>query len=309
LFAHFVLPHQPWAYLPDGRRYLSAETLPGQYDSDGRGKGWADEWWLTAQALQRHLLQLRFTDLLLGRLLDRLERAGIYDETLLVVVADHGIAFEPGQPKRMPLPTTVGELAAVPFFIKKPGQRRGWTSDRPVQLIDVAPTIADVLNLDHRWPGLDGTSAFRHRRPTERFVSGLVLRHDGAEKYRAIARKYAVFGQRRGSLDLFRIGPRWAQDLIGRDVESTRLGAPIAVDLAYPRAFGRASSTSPMLPSLLQGSVPGSPQDNVLLGVAIDGRIAAITPTYVEGDVTRFYCMLPPRLLKDAPNRVEVFRL
>ncbi|HYI45460.1 MAG TPA: sulfatase-like hydrolase/transferase [Actinomycetota bacterium] len=311
LFAHFVLPHQPWAYLPDGRRYLAGETLPGQYDSDGRGKGWSDEWWLTAQALQRHLLQLRFTDLLLGTLLDRLERAGIYEGTTMVVVADHGIAFERGQPKRMPTPETVGELAAVPFFFKKPHQRRGWISDRPVQLTDIAPTIADVLGLRLKWRGLEGVSVFdrRSKRP-DRSVAGLPMKSDGSEKYLAVRRKYSTFGQRRGSLDLFRLGPRWAQDLVGRHVDDlARSMEAVPADISYPAAFDRASATSPIVPSLLQGSIPGTPEDNVLLAVTVDGRVAAVTPTYVEGDASRFYCMLPPRLLNEAPNRVEIFRL
>ncbi len=94
-FAHFVLPHQPWAYLPSGRRYHSASLLPGQFDVPGRGKGWTDQWWLTAQAYQRHILQTQFTDVLLGAFLDRLEQRGMYEESLLIVTADHGIAFEP----------------------------------------------------------------------------------------------------------------------------------------------------------------------------------------------------------------------
>jgi len=41
---------------------------------------------LAIQAQQRHLLQVGFADLALGRVLDRLERTGLYDDALVVVL-------------------------------------------------------------------------------------------------------------------------------------------------------------------------------------------------------------------------------
>ena len=51
---------------------------------------------LTRHNEQRYLLQLDFVDRLIGRLLRRLKAQGMYDNTLLVVTADHGIARRPG---------------------------------------------------------------------------------------------------------------------------------------------------------------------------------------------------------------------
>ena len=48
----------------------------------------------------RHLLQLQATDTLLGQILARLKRAGAYDDSLVVVTADHGVAFTKGEPSR-----------------------------------------------------------------------------------------------------------------------------------------------------------------------------------------------------------------
>jgi len=309
-FAHFVMPHQPWAYLPDGRRYLSAETLPGQIETEGRGKGWSDAWWLTAQAYQRHLLQLRFTDSLIGTVIDRLKREHMYDRTLLLVMADHGIAFERGLPKRIPTGRTLGELAAVPFFVKEPGQNRGRISDKPVELTDTVPTIADVLGFRYRWSELAGTSVFRKVvAPRVRTTLGWPLFPDGREKYRTIAKKHAMFGRRRGSLDLFRLGPRWAQDLIGKHVNELSIDVvSVEADIAYAPQYARANATSPVLPSLLQGTASGLAAGEPLI-VAIDKRVAAVSPAHVEDWVGHFYCMVPPRLLATRPNRVEVFRI
>ena len=61
---------------------------------------WTDNQSAVNQYWQRHLLQLGFTDRLLGRLVTRLRRAGLYDRSLLVVTADHGASFRPGDNRR-----------------------------------------------------------------------------------------------------------------------------------------------------------------------------------------------------------------
>ena len=48
----------------------------------------------------RHLQKLQYTDLLLGELLDQMEASGTWDDTMLVVVADHGISFTAHQEPR-----------------------------------------------------------------------------------------------------------------------------------------------------------------------------------------------------------------
>jgi Sulfatase len=88
-FKHVLLPHVPWEYLPDGRRY-STDPHGNIHDStDERSFG---DRWLLEQAYQRHLLQARYTDALLGALLDRLRDKGIYDRALVVITADNGAA-------------------------------------------------------------------------------------------------------------------------------------------------------------------------------------------------------------------------
>ena len=83
-FLHLLLPHTPWTYLPSGTRYFNVPGLP----VDG-------QWW-SRLALQRHELQLQYTDWLLGETLRVLEDSGRYQDTLLVVTADHGVSLTPG---------------------------------------------------------------------------------------------------------------------------------------------------------------------------------------------------------------------
>ena len=62
-FKHLLLPHVPWEYLPDGRRYSTDPYGNVHGSSDERS---FDDRWLLEQAYQRHLLQAGYTDTLLG---------------------------------------------------------------------------------------------------------------------------------------------------------------------------------------------------------------------------------------------------
>ncbi len=116
--------------------------------------------YLTRHNEQRYLLQLGFVDRLLGRLIRQLKRTGIYDDTLILVTADHGFAWQVGVPTRRSVSNgNVEELTPVPFFVKAPGQRRGRVNDAYVETLDVTPTIADVLGMRLGYR-TDGSSAF-----------------------------------------------------------------------------------------------------------------------------------------------------
>ncbi len=86
-FIHVLLPHTPWVFLPDGRgRALARTNAPGRV-----GERWYDSD-LAVQAWQRHLLQVGYTDRLLGLFLRRLHETGLWDKALIIVTPDHGIA-------------------------------------------------------------------------------------------------------------------------------------------------------------------------------------------------------------------------
>ncbi|HXT56993.1 MAG TPA: sulfatase, partial [Pirellulales bacterium] len=74
----------------------------------------------------------------LGRLVEILRKAGKYDETMIIFISDHGIAF-PGAK------TTVYEPGLrSPCIVRRPEQkRRGGASQAMVSWIDITPTILD----------------------------------------------------------------------------------------------------------------------------------------------------------------------
>ena len=74
--------------------------------------------------------------------------AGAWDDALVVVVADHGVAFTPGSSRRYAEAENIGEVAPMPLFVKEPGQQRGRVDERPLTTIDVLPTIAELLDVE-----------------------------------------------------------------------------------------------------------------------------------------------------------------
>ncbi len=198
---HLLLPHIPYLYLPSGTRTRPSglDPLPGMTTVPG----FHDEY-LTRHNEQRYLLQLGYTDRLLGRLVRRLKDQGIYDDTLIVVVADHGYLWRSGvETRRRSLFGTAHELAPVPFFVKRPGQRRGRVSGAYARTLDVPSTIADVLGARLGYRD-DGRSAFsraarRTRRvtfPTRYFDAVVTVpgRRWQAQRRRVVRRRLRQFG-------------------------------------------------------------------------------------------------------------------
>src|SRR5690606_15095860 len=101
-------------------------------------------------ARQRHLLQLQRTDALLGRLLDRLDELDRYDESLVVVTADHGVSFTDGEPIRGVSDGNEEQTMWTPLLIKRPGRAAGAgsVSTAAFESVDLLPTLADELGID-----------------------------------------------------------------------------------------------------------------------------------------------------------------
>ena len=101
--------------------------------------------------------EIRFTDDVLRQVVESLERSGIADDTLLIVTADHGDEFfehgDIGHTK-----TLYDEVTHIPLIVRWPrGIPGGRSIDVPVSLVDLAPTVYQILGLEPP-PGLEGDS-------------------------------------------------------------------------------------------------------------------------------------------------------
>jgi len=102
--------------------------------------------------------EIAFADYHMGRLIERLGRDGTLNETLVVLVGDHGEALgEHGEPTHGML-LYEGTLR-VPFIVSCPALFDGAyvVSNRVVGLVDVRETIEDLLGIASPHPG-DGMS-------------------------------------------------------------------------------------------------------------------------------------------------------
>ncbi|MFQ5524298.1 MAG: sulfatase-like hydrolase/transferase, partial [Acidimicrobiia bacterium] len=154
-FVHLQAPHVPWSINPSGTHYERPEEYT---EVEGVVNGhWVDEPDPALLGFQRHLYQLGFVDTMLGRLMDRLEEERLWDGAMVIVVADHGASFVPGQHRRWPYEDNRDDLYRVPLFVKYPGEESGEVVNSPAFTIDIVPTIVDVLGVETDWE-FDGIS-------------------------------------------------------------------------------------------------------------------------------------------------------
>jgi len=93
---------------------------------------------------QMYAASAREFDRQLGNLLNELKAAGTYDQTLVIVTADHGRTFGTFSPWRVgdTRDQRWGEVAHVPLFVKQPGQQTPNFVSAPRTLAQVGATIS-----------------------------------------------------------------------------------------------------------------------------------------------------------------------
>jgi hypothetical protein len=313
---HVLLPHAPYMFMPSGHqtRLGSRDPIRGMNSP----QGFHDEF-LTRHNEQRYLLQLGFADHELGHLLDHLVKEGMYDNSLVVLTADHGMDFSVGVKDRRKVNNkNIEQIGPVPFFVKPPGQRLGKVDRAYARTIDWAATIADVLNVKLPYHS-DGASAFgpaaRKRRfvrlPTRDFKHIVRISARAWEKRRhaVVKRRLREYGS--GLTGLYSgIGPN--RGLIGRAVADLHPAGVGALSGSFVGAgeYGRVRRTSLVIPSQLAGNMKGAKRGAKHdLAVAVNGRIEAVGRSwYLDGDRTEHFAMMVPEdTLHNGHNTVELY--
>jgi arylsulfatase A-like enzyme len=101
--------------------------------------------------------RIRDVDRILGQLLDRLQANGLLQDTVIVLTADHGEEFweHGGWVHGAKL---YDELLRVPLIMWGPGLPQEAIVPEQVGLIDLAPTILDLLGITEKVTSFQGTS-------------------------------------------------------------------------------------------------------------------------------------------------------
>ncbi len=119
-FFHIYEPHTP---------YTPPEPYRSQYRSPYDG-------------------EVAYSDAVIGKLLTELEQLDVFDRSIIFLISDHGEGL--GEHNyREHGPFLYREAIQVPLLLKLPNSQLGGTSvSRAVQLIDILPTVLDLLDLE-----------------------------------------------------------------------------------------------------------------------------------------------------------------
>ena len=100
-------------------------------------------------------------DAVIGKLVELLESFDVYDRAIIVFLSDHGEGlYDHGTLEHMVLLNR--EIVQVPLMLKLPNSAKGGTTvTQPAQLIDILPTMLDLLGKLGDFRQLPGTSLLR----------------------------------------------------------------------------------------------------------------------------------------------------
>ena len=137
---HTMVPHFPYVFNADGTRHKATNASFLDPSAD------------PAAVFVNYRKQVQFVDKILGDFVQKLKTENLYDTSVIVITADHGLGAGP-----------LTSRLHVPMIIRAPGLEPRWT-DIEYQHVDFVPTLLEVLNIplepDH---GLSGISVFGRR--------------------------------------------------------------------------------------------------------------------------------------------------
>ncbi len=313
-FIHANFPHIPYEYLPSGKRYQEGWLMPGL---DVPRDAWAGTEWQSVEAYRRLLLQIAALDQWLGNLIGRLKSEGLFDRSLIVITADHGVSFTPGWGRReAPPPENLDKnILPVPLLIKAPGQQEGVKSARNAETVDIIPTLADLLDRPLTWQ-VDGASLLGEpKSPGKRAW----YKYKEFREYSTNVEQVAAALRLAGQSGLFPgyEGKRHARRMagfrlwIGDEIAkfTVRSNAELVIEVDHAAFFRSVALDSDFLPAFINGSVDWPGREAVDLAIALNGRLAAFTTAYVEDEGLKFSALLPESLFRDGENLIRVFGL
>ena len=158
-FVHFVAAHQPYRPQRPFQFYdehpQGTAITPENYKDIQQGRIVLSEADL-AHNIALYDGAIQQVDTHVGAIVATLDEAGVAEETILIVMADHGEEFlDHGSVTHGH--TLYDELIRVPLILAGPGIAEDVTIDAPVQNIDLFPTLLQIA-LNEEAPDLQGNS-------------------------------------------------------------------------------------------------------------------------------------------------------
>ena len=156
LWLHYADPHTPYLVPPDLRDLFLDDALAAEHGDREIPVGSAtfgsmdpqDVVWDNRRLdfmIAQYDAEIRFNDRSVGEVFDALDTLSLWDDTLVVLTADHGESlgehdyyFEHGD-------TVYEPTAHVPLALSHPGLPGGRTIPTPISLVDLPATVLELL--------------------------------------------------------------------------------------------------------------------------------------------------------------------
>jgi len=143
-----ALPTVPPGFPSAAIRKRNADLFIGRSASEAEAK----------EVIRAYLAAISWVDWNIGRVLAELDQLGLRENTIVVFVADHG--YQLGEKGKWSKAGSLFEMGTrVPLIIAAPGAPgNGTACFRPVQSLDVYPTLRELCGLPMPPQGLEGTT-------------------------------------------------------------------------------------------------------------------------------------------------------
>ena len=303
-YLHILLPHVPYEYLRSGQTYSVDGGHPGITEEI-----WSGDVWAATQSYQRYLLQVEFVDALLGQLIAHLRSTRLYEKSLMVITADHGVSFRPHDRRRLVTKTNFADIMAVPLFVKAPFQQQGEVLDRNMETIDILPTIADILGIKLPWP-VDGGSAFSSEPRAGTEKSSSISTQIALDRFHTAVRE-AVSKQ----AGLFPpddpVVPHASPlALVGQRIQDIPMDedTQFAITIDQLKHFTQVDPKAQFLPAHITGTLHS--EEFRFIALALNETVRAVTQPWsfaVKGKDGRWSALLDPQFFRSGKNTLEAF--
>jgi len=311
-FYHSLLPHIPYKYLPSGNRYFG-----GDYPKK-KGRVWhPEDDQKILNAWQRHLLQVGYTDSVLGYFLNKLHAEGLFDQSLIIVTSDHGVSHMPGEMRRRLSGKNTYDLASVPLFIKLPFQMKGVLSEKNVESIDILPTISELvgINIDYHIDGMPIFSSNHKEREKKTIYKGFADKNGEFQKVvfestvkglsDTLMKQIELFGT--GTFDsIYKIGP--SRHLMGSSTDSFNTEKELAGRYTIHGSdhFDNVDLNSGFLPAFVWGEITSKGQlSSNKLAIVLNGKIQATS--IIQKKNNQFFALIPEGAFVNGKNSLQIY--
>ncbi len=303
-YHHALVPHAPYTFLNDGSLY-NGETLDGL---DTRRDAWESDQAVVDTAIRRYVQQIQLVDGWVGDAVSKLKKEGRFDNSIIVVTADHGTALTAGLSRRSPTATTAADVAYVPLFVKYPGQTEGERDHRQAQTIDVFPTIADIVELPLSDP-VDGRSLVEDWTEAERSIFDLPAELDFEsvlDLASAVDRITTVVPSGATGSSIY--STINGIDYSGRDISSFEMAVGVDATALPARAdlLSDVSLANGFVPARFTARTVGLPLGQEVL-IALNGKVAGVAAVGEWKGDSVIAALLDPSTMVEGQNRIEIF--